>query len=183
MKKKVHERYSPPLTQAKIIQQVGIIASSPSTLIGYIQILAEERHHRNSSPLDKALKEEALRVSNLTGEEQLLAAFKLGQLHTLKGLIEEESEKYRKQGSKNKSKEWAYDLAKQLVKDYPRETREMLWQRIPTRAESEQSSNIPSIEVYRDGETLCATDKNGKEQTLKKTTFFTDYLSRARKNA
>lgn len=182
MKKKVYARYGPPLTEAKIIEQVGIIASSPSTLIDYIQILAKE-HQPHSSPIDKALKEEALRVSNLTGEEQILAAFKLGQLHTLKGLIDEESEKYRKQGSQNKKKKWAYDLAKQLVKSHPRETRERLWNKIPTRAESERSTDIPSIEVYRDGEILCAVDKNGKEQTLKKSTFFTDYLSEARQNA
>lgn len=182
MKKTINEIYNPPSSIAKVAAKAGITASSPSNFMDYVDLLAQE-DPCIGTPLDRAMKKEARNILSTTGQEQLVAAFRLGNIDTYRYLIRQEENKSKVNGSADKSKKWASDLADQLIKDYPIAKHEERWKKILTSKQIDQSKDIKPLEIFRDGDTLCARDRNGHEESIKKSTFITRYLSRARERA
>lgn len=107
------------------------------------------------------------------------AAYRLGRLVTLASVYARETVQRKAAGGKDKRKEWADALAAELHDAAPGRHFHAHWRAIP---KGGQGQFVAGWEVYRDGDMLCAAnDATGKVQKIRKSTFRTEYWSRAKK--
>ncbi len=143
---------------------------------------------------------------NTMSNEQLVEAFSeaLYALHNTSCLtqldksliayqVEEKAERKAKElagakkgGSANKRNVWADELAKQLKEEYPKCTRDQIWNKLPKSYDDNNPLEIETAEadykVYRDGNKLVARNtETGEESSITKSTFFRKYFPPMRK--
>lgn len=176
MKRKIHWMHQPPLTAAKLASQLGFIASSSEIFEIFVKDLA--RSEPDGDVLKDSMRAEARRILSTTGWDQLLCAFRLGQLRDQHDLIREEVKTNKGKGSKSTNKPWAEALALTIVGGNPEKTAEQLWRLIP---DHDCEDKYCGYEVCREENGLRAHDRDGQVQKLAKISFTTRYISRARK--